>query len=357
MSLYIGLMSGTSMDGIDAVILDVTTNKVLASQMTPYSAAIETRLLEIQTRNFNLQKFAELDVLLGQQFAACVNELLKNSQISFKKIKAIGSHGQTICHNVKNTIPYTLQLGCAHTIAELTKIPVVADFRKKDIVLGGQGAPFAPIYHQQLFKEKTLLVNIGGIANITVIDSKLTSRGWDIGPGNCLLDSWIAQHLNKSFDAKGSWAAQGVVDEKLLQSLLDDSFFSLTYPKSIGREYFSLTWLEKHLTSQKPVDVQATLAALTCESIINDISKVNDDYKKIYLCGGGAHNLYIVNYLKSRLPHMEIAKTDALGLNCDYLEAMMFAWLASKTMHKLPLDLRNITGSSKPQILGAVYYA
>lgn len=361
MNLFIGLMSGTSMDGIDVAIVDMPSHQLIAGMTKQYSH--ETRLglsHLVLEQDLTFASICQLNTLIGREFALAVNELLENSNISPNEIRAIGSHGQTICHNTSTTIPYTLQLGCAHTISSLTGITVVADFRTRDLVHGGQGAPFAPLYHKELFGDFDDLVaiaNIGGIANISFINSHQHGiQGWDVGPGNCLMDAWISKHLGCSFDADGAWASQGKVISELLDQLLSDAFFSLTPPKSIGKEYFSLSWLERYLkTEYQAVDIMATLSALTAHSIAHSIINHSLPVNQLYLCGGGTHNLSLRTTLNQLLPNRLIQSTADVGISPDYLEAMMFAWFAYLTMNHIPVDLSSITGSKGPEILGAIY--
>lgn len=360
MTLYIGLMSGTSMDGIDAALVEIPSNKLIHGITKKYSDGILIALNQIMSNpQISLEQFYQLNTLIGREFASAANQLLDKSGYSSNQIKAIGSHGQTVCHDTTAVIPYTVQLGCGHTISSLTGIDVVADFRTRDIVNGGQGAPFAPLYHQELFAqyaEEITIVNIGGIANVTFLNPKQITSGWDVGPGNCLMDAWISVHQGKKYDEGGQWASQGKVIQGLLNNLLADPFFSQAYPKSIGKEYFSLSWLDKHLNSNYlAVDVQATLVALTASCIAESIRITNTKTKKLYLCGGGTHNNQLLNTLSRLLPYIEVASVIDLSVDPDYLEAMMFAWLASQTINSTPVDLRAITGSTSRQILGAIY--
>ncbi|VEB36181.1 anhydro-N-acetylmuramic acid kinase [Legionella sainthelensi] len=360
MSLYIGLMSGTSMDGIDAALVDIATNKLLLGLTINYSDEVKNRInILLDGSNLSLASICQLNTLIGKEFARAVNELLQEAQLSSSDICAIGSHGQTVCHDTNCAIPYTLQLGCAHTISTLTDITVVADFRTRDIVLGGQGAPFAPIYHQELFKHEhnpLAVVNVGGIANITLIRPNEPIKGWDVGPGNCLMDAWIMRHQGKSYDAHGSWAQQGKVIEPLLTTLMTDPFVHLSAPKSIGKEYFSLAWLEGHLRNDyKPEDVQKTLLVFTAQTIAHSLLTEKNHVDKLYLCGGGTHNSALLNMLNQLLTATEVKSIGEVGISPDYLEAMMFAWLAAQTLNYVPLDLRTITGSTHPAILGAIY--
>jgi anhydro-N-acetylmuramic acid kinase len=360
MSLYIGLMSGTSMDGIDAALINATTNQLLSGFTKKYSDDVKLRIDKIlDGSDLSLASICQLDTLIGREFATAVNELLAQAKLSANDIKAIGSHGQTLCHNAKDAIPYTLQLGCAHTISTLTGITVVADFRTRDLVNGGQAAPFAPLYHHELFAkshEHVAVVNIGGIANITLIHRDELTKGWDVGPGNCLMDAWINKHQGKAFDAEGEWARQGKMIPALLDELLADPFICQMAPKSIGKEYFSLAWLASYLKAEyRPEDVQKTLVAFTAKVIAQEVSKIEQPIKELFLCGGGAHNLLLQQILSDYLPHIAVKSSADAGVDPDYLEAMLFAWMAAQTINHKALDLRAITGSRQPAILGAIY--
>ncbi|MCE0723928.1 MULTISPECIES: anhydro-N-acetylmuramic acid kinase [Legionella] len=360
MTLYIGLMSGTSMDGIDAALVDVSTNTLLYGITKKYSNEVVMRMEKLLSgSDLSVASICQLNTLIGREFAYAVNELLQKAKLSASDICSIGSHGQTVCHNTQCTIPYTLQLGCAHTIAALTGITVVADFRTRDLVLGGQGAPFAPLYHYKLFGNENnhvAVVNIGGIANITLINANEPIKGWDVGPGNCLMDAWIMKHQGKSYDANGVWARQGKVIEPLLEMLMSDSFVNSPSPKSIGKEYFSLLWLEGHLKEQyQPADVQKTLLAFTAKTIADTVLNEQNHAETMYLCGGGTHNSALLHMLIELLPQTKVKSIAEIGLSPDYLEAMMFAWLAEQTINQIPVDLCTITGARQPAILGAIY--
>lgn len=360
MNLYIGLMSGTSMDGIDAALVDVSKNTLLFGITKKYNDEVKKRINTLLAgSDLSLASICQLNTLIGKEFAGAANELLQEANLSSSDICAIGSHGQTVCHNTNSTNPYTLQLGCAHTISTLTGIMVVADFRTRDLVLGGQGAPFAPIYHQELFSGENnhvAVVNVGGIANITLIHPNESIKGWDVGPGNCLMDAWIMKHLGKSYDACGRWAQQGEIIKPLLTTLMADPFIHLPAPKSIGKEYFSLAWLEYHLKNNyKPVDIQKTLLAFTAKTIAESLFKERNHVKKLYLCGGGTHNFALLEMLSQLLPETTVKSIAEVGISPDYLEAMMFAWLAAQTINHIPVDLRTITGARHPAILGAIY--
>ncbi len=367
MQLFIGLMSGTSMDGIDAALVDVSNHRLIKGITRPYSSATYAYLRDVlEGKKNSLPMLSQLNTLLGREFAEAVHELLKQANISFKHVTAIGSHGQTLCHDATADIPYTLQLGCGHTIAALTGIPVVADFRTRDVVLGGQGAPFAPLYHQVLFgqfnnektNDATAVVNVGGIANVTFLAPNEPVQGYDTGPGNCLMDFWIQKHLNKPFDAGGEWANSGCVIESLLSTLLSDTYFKLSAPKSLDKAYFSPHWLEQHLSPDDlPQDVQATLLTLTATTISEAILSSHLTIKQVMICGGGVHNHLLLNAISTLLPLVDVMSTQSVGVSPDFLEAMMFAWLAQQRLNQTPLDLRSITGAMRPAVLGAIYAA
>jgi len=347
------------MDGIDAALVQLPGNTLHCGITAKYSDETKKRIDEVlDGKNLSLASICQLNTLIGRDFARAVMELLKEAKVSVDDIIAIGSHGQTLCHDTAVSIPYTLQSGCGHTISSLTGITVVADFRTRDLVNGGQGAPFAPLYHQELFNEletPVAVVNIGGISNITFIAPQQQTEGWDIGPGNCLMDAWIYEHQGKSFDADGSWAMQGRVIHSLLAQLLVDPFLSSAPPKSIGKEYFSLSWLGHYLKKEyKPIDVQATLCALTAQSIAGTVLK-NNESTHLYLCGGGTHNLFLRQLLIDLLPGIRVHSIADAGVSPDYLEAMMFAWLAYQTINRVPVNLTAITGSKAPAILGAIF--
>ena len=363
MKLCIGLMSGTSMDGIDAALVDVTTNTLIAGITRPYGVKAKTCLQAVlDGEKITLANYSQLNTLVGREFAYAVHQLMDLANITPQQVEAIGSHGQTICHDAMADIPYTVQLGCAHTIAELTGINVIADFRTRDLVIGGQGAPFAPLYHQALFAKddhSLAIVNIGGIANVTYLASSLGVTGHDTGPGNCLLDAWIKKHLGEPYDASGAWAASGEVIKPLLVALQADPYFKLPPPKSIGKEYFSDAWLTPLLEpAYAPHHVQATLLALTATTIAAAIKDSGHlAIKEVVICGGGAHNRALLHALAEQLPGLPIHTTVMHGIDPDFLEAMMFAWLAEKALNQIPLDLSQITGAKKLAIYGVFYAA
>lgn len=360
--IFMGLMSGTSMDGIDAVLVDLASNSFIAGITRPYSAEAKLYLQAVLNGELNnLKAYSQLNTLLGKEFANAAIDLLNKVQLPSHAVQAIGSHGQTLCHDPTADIPYTVQLGCAHTIAQLTGITVVADFRTRDLVVGGQGAPFAPVYHQTLFKGQDLpiaVVNIGGIANLTYLANELTVSGYDLGPGNCLMDAWIQKNLNLDYDKNGAWASTGKVIEPLLKNMLSDPYFKRKSPKSIGKEYFSLSWLDHYLQADYSLaDVQATLLMLTATAINQGIKMEALAPIQLLICGGGAHNSALLNAVADLLPEIKVRSTDAINISPDFIEALMFAWLAEKTLNKIPLNLCQITGAKQSTILGAIYPA
>ncbi len=360
MSIYLGLMSGTSMDGIDAALVDVETHDLIGGLTQPYSKEVETQIQAlIAADRVALSQVWQLHTRLGQEFAAAANAVLQHCNVDPKEVVAIGSHGQTIRHDALAPNPYTIQLACPHTISDLMGMTVVADFRTRDMVVGGQGAPFAPLYHHVLFAHpdcSLTVVNIGGIANISFLPQQQAVYGYDLGPGNCLLDAWIQRELGKPYDQDGAYAAEGVIIPDLLQSILSDKFFQLPYPKSVCKSYFSLDWLLQWLQpAYAPQDVQATLVALTAHTIVNAVSSCEPPIQRLAVCGGGAHNRALLTEIQHKLPGVEVVSTQDLGIHPDFLEAMMFAWLAHQALMGNRLDLSRITGAKKPAILGAIY--
>lgn len=360
MALYIGLMSGTSMDGVDAALVDVETNQCIAGLTRPYSEKARSFLDEVlRAESVGLGVLAQLSSVLGREFGQAVLALLASAHCSAKDIIAIGSHGQTMCHDATAEIPYTVQLGCPHTIAEMTGIRVVADFRTRDMVVGGQGAPFAPLYHQALFGHLTpqlAVVNIGGIANVTFLEQSQAPRGYDTGPGNCLMDAWIRQTCDQAYDADGTWASSGTVLQSFLAEMMADPYFQQKPPKSLGKEYFSRTWLTSKLHDiYAPADVQATLLELTAITIVQAMAQHAIQPSQVILCGGGVHNSALHRAIQRHLSDTQVVSSANLGVDPDFIEAMMFAWLAEKTIHNIPVNLAALTGAKKPVVLGAVY--
>lgn len=359
---YIGLLSGTSMDAVDAAIVDFSESKpkliAYHAELIPEPLREKTRLLCVPGEN-EINRFGEADIEWGRLFAQAAIKLLHHANVSADDIIAIGSHGQTIRHQPTSKISFTLQIGDPNTIAALTNTPTVADFRRMDIALGGQGAPLAPAFHRYLFQNTqhdTMVINIGGIANITYLpaDTQANIIGFDTGPGNNLMDAWCRQHINRSFDENGQWAIQGQVNNALLSRLLNDPYFSKNPPKSTGPEYFHLNWLNSTINA---IDTQRTLLELTAQSIANQALKLATTSQcDVLLCGGGAHNNALVDRIKTLLgKQFTVSLTDEHGVPSNWLEAMLFAWLAKLRLENHFLDLKNITGSHQPGLLGGVY--
>ncbi len=358
--LYIGLMSGTSADGIDAALVDFSGDqpKLLHGYYKPFSHDLRQCILELYQPGIDeIKRMGNLDIALGHAFAGAANQLLQESQISSKNIRAIGCHGQTLRHDP--ACRYTLQVGDPNIIAAKTGITTIADFRRRDMAYGGQGAPLVPAFHQTMFAQlgqHRAIVNIGGIANVTLLlgDQK-TILGFDTGPGNALMDAWIERHLQQPYDKQGAWASQGNINHELLNTLLADPFFHLAPPKSTGRDYFNLQWLERYLTPAfSAVDVQATLAALTAQSIIAAI-KPYFLQGEIIVCGGGAHNNILINQIKEHAAPLAVSTTREKGIDPHWIEAMAFAWLAKQTLTKQTGNMTAVTGASQAAILGGVY--
>jgi len=377
---YIGLMSGTSADGIDLALVEFTKGQkkpvLVASYYQEYCSITAEKITSLYQPGVNeVDRAFHLDVELAELFSQAIVALLKQENLTPEDIIAIGNHGQTIRHRPTGTHPFTLQIGCCQTLATLTGIRVVGQFRRKDMALGGQGAPLVPIFHQQLFNQTSdacFVVNIGGIANITFLPahgSTQTVLGFDTGPGNALLNDWyLAHHRNSQslFDKDGAWAATGQVNKTLLTQLMQDDYIKATAPKSTGREYFNLDWIQQQikvfdLQSSKqlsPSDIQATLLAFTAQSIANEIM-VLAAQGNIYLCGGGVHNAALVNGLKQMMNSTgatyEINTMQAVKIDGDQLEAMAFAWLAYAFDHGLKSNMPAVTGAKASCTLGSSF--
>jgi anhydro-N-acetylmuramic acid kinase len=362
-NLFIGLMSGTSMDGIDAALVrfEATSTDVLSTCQHAYSPALRQELIEailVPTAQ-PLGDVSGLDEQVGLAFRDAALALLQSSDIAPGDVTAIGSHGQTIRHEPDAAQPFSLQIGNGEIIAQGTGITTVTDFRSADIALGGQGAPLAPAFHAWLLQrpgENRAVLNIGGIANITLLSADVSDiTGFDTGPGNTLLDAWARRHKNEPFDAGGRWGATGTVDENLLSRLLADAYFSKAAPKSTGFEYFNLGWLERAgINDIGPVDVQATLCELAARSIAGCIPAA---YGELLVCGGGVHNTDLMRRLKAQLPNCQVRTTAAAGLHPDWVEAAAFAWLAMRTIAGLPGNLPSVTGARRPAVLGRIHAA
>jgi anhydro-N-acetylmuramic acid kinase len=361
--LYIGLMSGTSMDGIDAVLVDLQREpQVLKARTLPWSCTLRERLLAAARGSpLSADQFAQLHVAAGEAFAAAALQISAGHDPA--TIRAVGSHGQTLAHNPSAQPGYSLQVGAAASIAEATGIITVSDFRSRDIAAGGQGAPLVPAFHQALLRsdaEERVVLNIGGIANITYLpgDAGQPAIGFDTGPGNCLMDAWIRQQTGQDFDHAGAFAARGATDKALLDALLADPYFQAAAPKSTGTDYFSPGWLAQHLSGRAvaAADVQATLLELTARSIANAIDAHAPHAARVLVCGGGSHNPVLMQALQQLLD-CPVENTSAYGLDPDWVEAVAFAWLARQTLRHQPGNLPAVTGAAGPRILGSIHPA
>lgn len=366
----VGLMSGTSVDGIDAVLTrqSDTGVELLATHQHPLPSALAADIQAISHSGADeIERLGRLDRKLGHCFADAVMALLEVAGIDAADVHAIGSHGQTVRHrppgqDIKDESAFTLQVGDANTIAERTGIATVADFRRRDIAAGGQGAPLVPPFHAAAFGTAGVtraIVNIGGIANATLLDGTAVQSGFDTGPGNTLLDQWISQHRGAGFDADGAWAAEGKVQEALLQRLSSHIFFQATGPRSTGKEAFNLEWLNGQLAGEPvtTIDVQATLAQLTANTIAAGIRGSGCAVKDVFVCGGGAHNIDLMRRLHLALPEMSLDTTARLGIGVDWVEAAAFAWLAGRSLQGLAGNCPVVTGARGERVLGTIYPA
>ena len=357
--LYIGLMSGTSLDGVDGVLTALDGH--LTAAYLPFTAELKQALLSLQSSGADeIHRESLAAQQLAHVYADCVHELLASANIKSNQVTAIAAHGQTIRHLPNQG--YTRQLNQPALLAELTGIDVIADFRSRDIAAGGQGAPLVPAFHQAVFGKAghtRVVVNIGGISNISILNTDSSVSGFDTGPGNVLMDAWIHAHQGKAFDADGAWAATGNVNHELLSQLLSEPFFSAPPPKSTGRDLFHLTWLESPLKSfpaLRAEDVQATLVALTTTSIADAIQHHAAACDAVYVCGGGAYNSQLMQSLQKQLS-APVNSTDALGISPSHVEALAFAWLAKQFCERKPGNLPSVTGAKGDRILGALYPA
>ena len=355
-------MSGTSLDGIDAVLVDFTdqNTSLLSRFFLPYEESLKRAILDLHLPSPNeLHQTQLIANQLACLYASAVNSLLAKTTYLPNEIKAIGCHGQTIRHRPEHG--YTIQIGNASRLAELTKITVINDFRSRDIAAGGQGAPLVPAFHDKILRHTSrhrVIVNIGGISNLTNLAPGIATTGFDCGPGNLLMDTWCMQHIGTSYDKNGDWAASGKPIPELLAKMLAEPFFALPPPKSSGRDLFNMDWLNSLLNgNETAADVQATLLELTCVSIADSILEQCSGAQEIYLCGGGAHNLALRRRLATLLPDCSVQTTSDIGVDSDYLEAIAFAWLAQQTLLGIPANLPRVTGAAHPCILGAIYPA
>jgi len=364
---FIGLMSGTSVDAIDAVIVAFQRDAI--SLVASHSVSIPNKLrqeliaLTVPGKN-EIHRAMSADRQLAELYAKAVNQLLEQSGTAAQQIVAIGCHGQTIRHSPTTKPAYSLQIGDPNTLCELTGIRVVADFRRRDIAAGGEAAPYAPAFHEYLFRvsnEARLVINLGGIANLTLLSANQNEpvTGFDTGPSNILMDSWIMAKQKKRFDKNGHWGASGKVDDALLEQMLSDPYFKRRPPKSTGREYFNLDWLgaqlKRHKKRMQHKNVQATLCELTARSITAAIQKHAPDYQLALVCGGGVHNMALMFRLQSLLDHCQVRSTEDYGVDPDLLEAMCFAWLARRTLNGETGNLPSVTNAQHAAILGGIY--
>lgn len=364
---YVGLISGTSMDGIDAVVVDFASEQpiLLAALAHPFDDDLRTSLdaLRHDPDRFPVARLGALDAGLGDHFAKAALAAIDAAELKPADVCAVGSHGQTVVHHAEADPPFTLQIGDPHRIAAQTGITTVADFRRSDLAAGGQGAPLAPLLHKALFRaddESRAVVNLGGIANVTLLEPGRPVRGFDTGPANCFLDLWFHRHHGQArFDLGGAWASSGRVDAAWLDKLLAEPYFLALPPKSTGIEHFSPSWLERRLpdwASARAADVQATLAELSAITIAEDMRQAVDGaLDRVLLCGGGVHNADLVNRLQARLGGTIVESTQPHGLDPDFVEATLFAWLAQQRLAGQLIDTRSITGAEERIFAGTLF--
>ncbi len=359
---FAGLMSGTSLDGVDAIIADFSAQgpQVLAQWFEPYPDDLRRDLLSLNEAGHDeLRRAAELSVVLAKCYAQAINAALNAAGIAREAVRAIGCHGQTVRH--QPAAGYSLQLNQPSLLAELTGIAVVADFRNRDIAAGGQGAPLVPAFHDHALRclgSHRVVLNVGGIANITDLAPDKPTRGFDTGPGNMLMDAWATKYLGTHHDEGGNWAASGQVLPALLARLMNHTFLAQRAPKSCGREEFHLGWVTPLLAgNENPADVQATLLEFTATSIVDAIRRECGQPAELLVCGGGVHNRRLMDRLQTLAAPATVFPTDACGVSADYLEALAFAWLASRTLAGEPGNLPEVTGARGARVLGAIYPA
>lgn len=371
-NLFIGLMSGTSLDGLDAALVSIDENsiKTLDSFSLNFPSNLRQKLTQLCSPGGNeLDLAGSAGVEYALAAAECINGLLNHSNLDANKVLAIGCHGQTVRHRPDHTPAFTIQIGDASTLAHHTGITVVSDFRMADIAAGGQGAPLVPAFHKAIFSDKSIsrvIVNIGGIANITLIPSEIDSQqhtiiGFDTGPGNTLSDQWIQKHKQKNFDNNGEWARNGELDQSLLSTLLEDTYFQKPAPKSTGREHFNLEWLKHYIDKDNDsINVQRTLIELTAKTISQEILALIENFEsnvEIFVCGGGTKNTFLMERLQCLLSSYPVKTTKSIGLDPQLVEASAFAWLARQTLGGLSGNLKEATGASSEKILGGIYPA
>jgi anhydro-N-acetylmuramic acid kinase len=363
--LFLGMISGTSIDGVDAVLAEIGDDdfRIVGANTTPFPADLHARLRKlVETPQTSLRDLGALDVAVGRFFAECALKLIASSALQPEDVAAIGSHGQTVYHEPLGAEPFSLQLGDPNIIAALTDSTTVADFRRLDVALGGQGAPLVPAFHAWAFghvREQRVVVNIGGIANITVLSPGKEVSGFDTGPGNTLLDVWIRATNQKPYDDAGQWAASGAVNRALLDACLAEPYFHAQPPKSTGRELFNREWLDKVIARSgvgiSAVDVQTTLAEFTATTIAAAIHDELPECREVIVCGGGVHNDDLMTRLR-RLTATSVTTTDAHGVPADWVEGAAFAWLARARVRGLTGNVPTVTGARRPAVLGGVYW-
>jgi len=367
-SLFIGLMSGTSMDGIDAALVNFGDHRcnVSATCAFPYPDDLRNELLAASRKpaECTIDRIGQLDRWVGDCFRDAALRLIADAGVDARSITAIGSHGQTLRHQPRAARPFSIQVGDPNVIATGTGITTIADFRRRDIAAGGEGAPLAPAFHRWLFSDpdrNRAVLNIGGIANVTMLSAGSDKViGFDTGPGNSLLDGWLRSHRDLAFDDDGQWAKQGTIDEKLLGTLLADPYFEQPPPKSTGFEYFNGGWVRTKIASlggagKAANDVQATLAELSARTIATSILKFAPDIDDVLICGGGVHNSDLLGRLRTYLSGVNVTSTEEYGLHPDWVEAAAFAWLAKRCLEGQPGNLPDVTGADSAQVLGAIY--
>ncbi|WP_313026526.1 anhydro-N-acetylmuramic acid kinase [Pseudomonas lopnurensis] len=363
MPLYLGVMSGTSLDGLDIALIEQDSHtRLVATLFQPMPAPLRHELLALcSSGNDELARAAIAEQCWVELAADSIQLLLSEQQISPQAVRAIGSHGQTVRHEPHRG--FTIQIGNPALLAELTGIAVVGDFRRRDVAAGGQGAPLVPAFHEAVFgcdRRTRAVLNIGGFSNLSLLSPNVSTRGFDCGPGNVLMDAWIQRKRNLAFDRNGEWAGSGTVDQDLLAALLGEGFFATRGPKSTGRELFNLPWLDAHLTRHaglRPENVQATLLELTARSISDALLEAQPQTQELLVCGGGAHNDALMQRLQALLPTCEVSSTGTYGVPPDWVEAMAFAWLAHCCLEGIPANRPGVTGARGSRILGAIYPA
>jgi len=361
--LYIGVMSGTSLDGLDIALVELDGSiRLLASHYIPMPDALRAELLGLCASGPDeIARSAIAEQNWVTLAAQGINTLLAQQGLAPDAIRAIGSHGQTIRHEPARG--FTVQIGNPALLAELTGITVVGDFRRRDVAAGGQGAPLVPAFHEALFEERyghRAVLNVGGFSNLSLIEPDKAVAGFDCGPGNVLLDAWIQDQRNESYDRNGQWAASGQVEPALLQALLSDPFFQTKGPKSTGREVFNLPWLKQHLGRLPPLaaeDIQATLLELSARTIVESLTGAQENTEELLVCGGGAHNAALMTRLGQLLPRARVASTATHGVDPDWVEAMAFAWLAQCCLDGVAANRPSVTGARGLRVLGAIYPA